>query len=84
MNEKMLRAIVEAGAIKQVRIIAQGARFHVEADTHTGTITAATLQGRVKTWATLDSAARWVKTLGIGNARLELARWSPTQKGMLL
>jgi len=84
MNEKTLRAIVEAGGVKQVRIIADGARFHIEADTHTGTITAATLQGKVKTWATLDAAAKWVKGLGVGNARIDIARWHPSQRGMVI
>jgi len=84
MNEKMLRAIVEAGGVKQIRIIADGARFHIEADTHTGTITAATLQGKVKTWATLDAAAKWVKGIGVGNAKVDIARWHPSQRGMAI
>ena len=45
MNEKTLRALVEAGAVKRVRIIADGARFHVEADTPTATVVAATSKG---------------------------------------
>jgi len=49
MNEKTLRALVDAGAVKRIRIIADGARFHVEADTPTGSITACTLKGTVKT-----------------------------------
>jgi len=84
MNEKTLKAIVEAGGVKQIRIIADGARFHVEADTHTGTITAATLQGKVKTWATLDATAKWVKALGVGNAKVDFARWHPNQRGLAL
>ena len=84
MNEKMLRAIVEAGGVKQIRIVADGARFHIEADTHTGTITAATLQGKVKTWATLDAAAKWVKGIGVGNAKVDIARWHPSQRGMAI
>ncbi len=60
MDERMLRAMVAAGAIKNIDIIASGARFHVEASTPNGSFTAETLKGKVKTWVTLDAAARWV------------------------
>ncbi len=79
MNEKTLRALVEAGAIRQVCIIADGALFRVEAQTGGGPVTASTLRGAVKTWKSLDAAARWVRGLGIGTARIELARWQPGQ-----
>ena len=64
MNEKMLRALVEAGAIKRIRIIADGAKIHVEADTLNGSVTAMTLKGGIKIWSTLDTAAKWVRSLG--------------------
>ncbi len=38
----MLKAMVAAGAIKNIDIIASGARFHVEASTPNGPITAET------------------------------------------
>ena len=50
MNEKTLRALVEAGAVRQVCIIADGAAFRVEAQTGGGPVTASTLRGAVKTW----------------------------------
>ena len=84
MNEKTLRALVDAGAVKRVRIIADGATFHVEADTPNGSITAFTLKGAVKTWSSLDTAAKWVRSLGIGAARIEISRWQPGQKGLRL
>ncbi len=84
MNEKMLRALIEAGAIKRVRIIASGSTIHVEADTANGLITASTLKGAIKTWQTMDAAAKWVRTLGIGNAQLEMAQWQPSQRGLRL
>lgn len=82
MNEKTLRALVEAGAIKRIRIVAKGCVFHVEADTPNGTITAATLKGKVKTWSTLDASARWVRALGIGEVRIQMSQWQPDQRGM--
>ena len=76
----MLRAMVAAGAIKNIDIIASGARFHVEASTPNGAITAETRQGKVKTWVTLDAAAKWVRKLGVGGARINLTHWQPGQR----
>ena len=80
MNEKMLRAMVAAGAIKKISIIASGARFHVEARTPNGSVTAETQKGKVKTWATLDAAAKWVRGLGVGGAHINLTHWQPGQR----
>lgn len=84
MNEKTLRALVEAGAVKRIRIIADGARFHVEADTSMATVIASTGKGAPKTWGTLDASAKWVRALGIGTAQVELARWQPAQRALAL
>ncbi|MBT8092967.1 MAG: hypothetical protein KJN77_08020 [Gammaproteobacteria bacterium] len=80
MDERMLKAMVAAGAIKNINIIARGARFHIEARTPNGPVTAETRKGKVRTWATLDAAARWVRALGIGAARVSLAHWQPGQR----
>ncbi|HET9819119.1 MAG TPA: hypothetical protein VFP92_08150 [Rhodanobacteraceae bacterium] len=82
MNEKIFRALVEAGAVRRVRIIADGARFHVEADTASGTLIAATGKGKPRTWSTLDASARWVRGFGIGAAHLDFSRWQPQQRGL--
>ncbi len=84
MNEKTLRALVEAGAVKKIRIVADGARFHVEADTSTATVVAMTGKGAPKTWSTLDASARWVRMLGIGTAQLDVSRWQPNQQALRL
>ena len=84
MDERLLKAMVAAGAIKNVNIIACGARFHVEATTPNGPITAETRQGKVRTWVTLDAAARWVRGLGIGDAHVKLAHWQPGQRELAL
>jgi len=80
MDEKMLKAMVAAGAIKNIDIIASGARFHVEAKTPNGPITAETRKGKVKTWVTLDAAAKWVRGLGMAGARVNLTHWQPGQR----
>lgn len=84
MNEKTLRALVEAGAVKRIRIIADGGRFHVEADTPTATIIAVTGKGSPKTWGTLDASAKWVRSLGIGTLQVDVSRWQPEQRGLRL
>jgi hypothetical protein len=80
MDEKTFRVLVDAGAVRRVRIIADGARFHVEADTATGTLVAATAKGAPRTWTSLDTSARWVRRLGIGTAQLDVSRWQPAQR----
>lgn len=84
MNEKTLRALVEAGAIKKVCIVGDGAFFHVEAFTQNGSIIASTTKGPIKTWSSLDSAAKWIRGLGLGKAQLDVAKWQPGQKGLNL
>lgn len=80
MDERMMKALVAAGAVRQVRIIGNGARFHVEAATPNGSVTAETRRGKVKTWVTLDAAAKWVRALGVGTAHISLADWQPGQR----
>jgi hypothetical protein len=80
MNEKILRALVEAGAVKKVRIIAEGSTIYVEAYTGSEPTTAKTIKGKLKTWSTVDSAAKWVRSLGIGQMQLDMAKWQPEQK----
>jgi len=84
MNEKTLRALIDAGAVKRINIVANGALFHVKVDTKNDSITACTLKGTVKTWSSLDTAAKWVRSLGIGIAQISIADWQPNQRGLLL
>ena len=84
MDERTLRALVGAGGIRKVRIVALGGRFHVEMSTRTGDVTASTMKGAVKTWVTLDAAARWVRGLGVGQLSVSMERWQPGQRTLHL
>jgi hypothetical protein len=85
MNKATAVALVSAGAIKQVQIIADGSTIHVNVVTQVGeTSTVTTNRGAIKCWVTIDAAAKWVKALGIGRAQLEISRWLPGQKGLSL
>ncbi len=84
MNEKILRALVEAGAVKKIKITAEGSTIYVEAYTGSEVIAAKTIKGKLKTWSTIDSAAKWVRSLGIGQMQLDMAKWQPEQKKLVL
>ena len=84
MEIKTLKTLIEAGAIKKVRVIAEGSIFYVEIFTQAGPSSVSTLKGKLKTWSTLDAAAKWIHNLGIGTLQLELGRWQPGQKGLEL
>jgi len=83
MNEKILRALVEAGAIKKIKITAEGSTIYVKAFSGSEVTTAKTIKGKLKTWSTIDSAAKWVRSLGIGQIQLDVARWEPSQRKLL-
>ena len=80
MNKKLLTAMVAAGAVKKVVIVANGGLFHIEANTPNGPVTAETLNGKIRTWVTIDAAAKWVRSLGLGSAQLRIANWQPGQR----
>tara|TARA_R110001606_G_scaffold399285_2_gene583679 strand:+ start:7712 stop:7960 length:249 start_codon:yes stop_codon:yes gene_type:complete len=62
MDSKTLKALIEAGAVKQVSIIADGATVHIKFTTRNGDSNpATTLKGAIKTWSTIDSAAKWLR-----------------------
>jgi hypothetical protein len=83
MNEKMLRTMIDAAAVKRARIIANGSRFHIEVDAPGRSFAIETGKGAVRTWSSIDSAARWLRGLGIGHIALELTHWQPGQKSLL-
>jgi hypothetical protein len=84
VNKKIIKALVEAGAIKKIRIVAEGSMVYVEVNTGNGYLPAKTDKGSLKTWASIDSAAKWVRLLGIGHTQLEFSKWQPTQRGMII
>jgi hypothetical protein len=67
-----------------VLVIADGAAIHVDIVTQAGATTATKNEGGIKTWRTIDASAKWIKSLGIGRAQLEISRWLPGQKGLSL
>ena len=84
IDSKTIKALVEAGAIKNVRVIGEGSHFHVEIVTQAGPSIVNTLKGKLKTWSTLDATAKWIHSLGIGRCQVELGKWQPGQKELKL
>ncbi len=83
MNERELKTLIDAAAVKRARIVANGALFHLEIDAPGRSFVLETGKGAVRTWRSIDATAKWLKGLGIGTAGLELARWQPGQKSLL-
>lgn len=85
MDEKTIRTLVAAGGVRQVHIIADGGLFHAEIVTASKEVTTAlTSKGTIKTWSALDSAAKWVRSLGVGKIHVDIAHWRPGQKTLRL
>ena len=84
MDVKSLKALINAGAIKKIRVIGEGSHFYMEIVTQTGLSIVKTLKGKLKTWVTLDAAAKWAHSMGIGSLQVELEKWQPGQRGLRL
>jgi len=82
MDERTVKALIEAGAVKRIHIIAMGGKFRVEVDTPNGATTVSKMKGGLKSWASLDSAAKWIHSLGMGKAQIDLTKWQPKQRVM--
>ncbi len=82
MDIKSLKILIEAGAIKKIHVIGDGSHFHMEIMTQTGSSIVKTLKGKLKTWSTLDAAAKWIHSMGIGTLQVELEKWQPEQRGL--
>ena len=84
MNKQSVLALLEVGAIKRVVITANGSLLYIKVHTATGDHVIETNAGKLKTWSTLDAAARWLHALGIGKVIFELTKWHPHQKGLTI
>ena len=84
MNEKILRAFIEAGAIKKIEIMAEGSTVYVLVNAGGEAKPAHTVKGRLKTWSSIDTAAKWVRALGIGRMQLNVSKWQPEQRSIKL
>jgi hypothetical protein len=64
MDSKTLKALIDAGAVKQASIIADGSTVHIKFTTRNGDSSpATTLKGAIKTWSTIDGGCQVVTRL---------------------
>jgi hypothetical protein len=84
MNERELKLLLEANAVKQLRIIGNGARFHVEVKTHGSDKVVMTGRGEIRQWSSLDACAKWLRKNGIGQATIQIDQWQPEQRALAL
>ena len=84
MNERELKLLLEAGAIKSILITAQGSMFHVEAKTAGVAKVLMTGRGDVRQWRSIDSCAKWLRKAGVGKADLDFQNWQVNQVSMVL
>lgn len=80
MNERELKLLLEAGALKSIQVIAQGSLFHVEAKTAAGCKVVMTGRGEVRQWRSIDSCAKWLRNVGFGRFELLMDGWIASQR----
>ena len=80
MNERALKLLLEASAVKSVLITAQGSMFHVEAKIAGGAKVLVTGKGDVRQWRSIDSCAKWLRKAGIGRAEVDFQNWQIGQR----
>lgn len=84
MDTNTLKALINAGAVKSCKLVAEGSKIHalvINVNNSTGVIH--TNKGSIKTWASLDSAAKWLRLMGLGSFSVEITKWTPNQKSMI-
>jgi len=72
--EPAARLLVESGAVRGARIVRTGAgeRWAVVLLVGLEEYTVSSKREDVRTWASLDTLAEWLKNLGIGSATLHM------------
>lgn len=84
MDTNTLKALIDAGAVKSCKLVAEGSKIHaLVTNINNSTIVIHTNKGSIKTWATLDSAAKWLRLMGLGSFNVEVTKWMPNQKSMI-
>ena len=84
MNERDLKLLLEANAVKAIGIIGQGCRFHVEVKIQSQSKIVMTGRGEIRQWSTIDSCAKWLRKHGIGQATIQIDQWQPEQQSLML
>ncbi|MBQ0789200.1 MAG: hypothetical protein KBT50_01175 [Cycloclasticus sp.] len=83
LDGKTLSLLQHSGALKAVEIVADGSIIYVRFTLkNSSDAVAFTTSGKLKRWVTIDAAVKWLKTLGIGQAKIEFLYWLPKQMSL--
>ena len=70
MNERALKLLLEASAVKSLLIMAQGSSFHLQVKTAGGAKVLLTARGDVRQWRSIAACAKWLRNLSPADAEL--------------
>ena len=82
MNERALKLLLEASAVKSLLIMAQGSSFHVQVKPAGGSKALLTGRGEVRQWRSIDACAKWLRKLGVGRIEVDIEQWQAGQKAL--
>lgn len=80
---EQLKLLVESGAVQSARIRSPGAGWLIEARTAQGYVTLHTDRGAPRVFASLDTAARSLKSIGIAAWQADGTLWHPEQRSLV-
>jgi len=84
LTEGTLRDLVEAGAVRNVSVAAQGEGWVVLAEVGTRWKPVHNTRGRVKEWKSLDSLAGFLRDkLGVVRWSVEASQYAPAQRSAI-
>lgn len=81
MKQPVLKALIEAGSVREVDVIGQGSVFGIRFRVGMTQHVLETARGGARTFAGLQPCAAYLRSLGIGHIRVDLTGWTPDQKG---
>lgn len=85
VDERTLDTLITAGAVRGVRVSAQGQRWTVEIQSGQAGewLPLVAARGHVRQWRSLDTVAGWLRSRGIGEWATDARAYSPTQEGLV-
>ena len=82
VKPETLRALIEAGSVRDAMAVADGRRWRVEVSVGMTRRAIATRRGELRQWSSLDAVARYLRERGIARWAVDAADMS-SQEGVL-
>jgi len=84
VNTRILQALIDAGAVKKIELIANGPNIHALIHTQTEKTVLLTNKREIKIWVSFDTAVKWIKAKGVAQLHLDARAWQPNQRKLQL